>query len=622
MPTAPSPAIAPRIAFAAVAQVHRRIGLNAACAPVDRVIAGVAARERRRGDEQREPQRTQIAGCTRRFRFAAEVHATRRGEQSNGACRVTARRFCRASSRGHLRLPTRRWQRVVAARSQRSPRKRRGCSAAQVCHNPSPRRGLLWNSAPAPDRTSSRFVTRGRGSRSRAAPDTGLSVEAAGRTLRVGTAPDCDLVLHDDTVSRRHCEIELTETRLSRARRAARPTACASAGVRVFDFESSARASRLALGETTLAITPLARDRGPRAGRSASASATCSAASRKMRELFAELERLAPTQLSVLIEGETGTGKELVAESIHRAEPARGRARSWCSTAARSRRRLIESELFGHERGAFTGAVGSAAGRVRRGARRHALPRRDRRAAEGPAAEAAARAGAREVKRLGARKAQSRRRARDRRDQPQLDRRGRARATSARTCTTGSRRRAFACRRCASASRTSRCWSRTSWRSKRRSLPIETIAPQVWEMFAAHRWPGNVRELRNAVQRLLVAPELALRHEDRSPPAGGRRARRRRMRSSRCASRAATRPTTSSASYLRALLERTRRQRHARRGDRRSVAPDDPEADAQARPGRVAVGAGPESALYSNETFMSRASVCRVTPSLSRMSRA
>jgi DNA-binding NtrC family response regulator len=56
------------------------------------------------------------------------------------------------------------------------------------------------------------------------------------------------------------------------------------------------------------------------------------------------------------------------------------------------------------------------------------------------------------------------------------------------------------------------------------TLSPKTIAPHIWEMFAAHRWPGNVRELRNAVQRLVVAPELALHADDgpsSSPSADG-----------------------------------------------------------------------------------------------------
>ena len=80
-----------------------------------------------------------------------------------------------------------------------------------------------------------------------------------------------------------------------------------------------------------------------------------------MRRLFDELEKLSPTDTTVLLQGETGTGKDLVAR---RSTPlARGATgRSWWSTAAGMPETLIESELFGHERGAFTGAVQTRAG--------------------------------------------------------------------------------------------------------------------------------------------------------------------------------------------------------------------------------------------------------------------
>jgi transcriptional regulator with GAF, ATPase, and Fis domain len=81
-----------------------------------------------------------------------------------------------------------------------------------------------------------------------------------------------------------------------------------------------------------------------------------------MRELLDSLARVAATDATVLILGETGTGKELVARSIHEAGPRRGRALVRVNCAALPAT-LIESELFGHEKGAFTGATARREGR-------------------------------------------------------------------------------------------------------------------------------------------------------------------------------------------------------------------------------------------------------------------
>ena len=81
----------------------------------------------------------------------------------------------------------------------------------------------------------------------------------------------------------------------------------------------------------------------------------------EMRRLYPILERVAASNVPVVIEGETGTGKELLAEALHEAGPrASGPFVVFdCTTVAPS---LIESELFGHERGAFTGAVATRKG--------------------------------------------------------------------------------------------------------------------------------------------------------------------------------------------------------------------------------------------------------------------
>jgi DNA-binding NtrC family response regulator len=82
----------------------------------------------------------------------------------------------------------------------------------------------------------------------------------------------------------------------------------------------------------------------------------------EMRRLFREIERVAPSDASVLVEGESGTGKELVAHSIHARSAREGRPFVAVNASAFPDT-LAESELFGHERGAFTGAVAARSGR-------------------------------------------------------------------------------------------------------------------------------------------------------------------------------------------------------------------------------------------------------------------
>jgi DNA-binding NtrC family response regulator len=183
-------------------------------------------------------------------------------------------------------------------------------------------------------------------------PDAGLTCVSSTMELTVGTNDGNDLVLRDGSVSRHHCSFVVTPGGVE-LRDLGSTNGSYISGIRVTQAFVPA-ASTVAVGQTTLRFDsideplsePLSRDDafGPVVGHSAS-----------MRRLFAILERVAPTDANILLEGETGTGKGLVAEAIHQASQRAGGPFVVVDCASLPAG-VMESELFGHERGAFTGA--------------------------------------------------------------------------------------------------------------------------------------------------------------------------------------------------------------------------------------------------------------------------
>jgi len=237
-----------------------------------------------------------------------------------------------------------------------------------------------------------------------------------------------------------------------------------------------------------------------------------------MLELLLDLGRIAPTELSLLVEGETGTGKELVAECVHRASSRAGGpfVTFDCSSVAAT---LAESELFGHERGAFTGAVAAREGVFEQanggtifldelGELPRSLQPKLMRVLE-----------KRELRRLGGTKTIA------------VD----VRLISA----TNRNLRAEVKRQTFREDLYFRVAGARVYlppvRERIEDLPtliehflassdpprtLRDVPEQLWDAFRGYRWPGNVRELRNAVQRMLITPDRVFEPEPSSfaPP--------------------------------------------------------------------------------------------------------
>ena len=332
-------------------------------------------------------------------------------------------------------------------------------------------------------------------------PDAGTTRELVSTTLRIGSAPDNDLVLSDSTVSRHHCALEPV-TGGYRIRDEGSTNGILIGSMRVNDVTLTGPV-QLQLGNTRISVEPLA-ETVSREQMTAERFGDLLGRSARMRELFADLSRIAPADVTLLVEGETGCGKELVAESVHGASK---RAQAPlvvfdCSAIAPT---LIESELFGQERGAYTGAVarpglfeqadGGTVFLDELGELPKELQPKLLRVLE-----------RREVRRLGGQRTTAV-------DVRVISATNRNLAAEVQR---GNFREDLYFRLATAHVRVPPLRDRMDdlpvlvehfLKRAQSSLRLSDIPPPVWNMFKTHRWPGNVRELWNAVQRLLITPE-------------------------------------------------------------------------------------------------------------------
>jgi DNA-binding NtrC family response regulator len=189
-------------------------------------------------------------------------------------------------------------------------------------------------------------------------PDRGRACRLGEADVTVGVDRDVDLVLSDDRVSARHVAVRADGARFV-VRDLGSTNGTWYEGSRVTELAITA-GSTLLVGRSAVRIEPEAQplDVPPSQARRFGELVGESLA---MREVFAVLERVAATDTTVLVEGETGTGKELVARAVHDASPRR-RGPFVAVDCGALPENLLDSELFGHVRGAFTGAAQPRAG--------------------------------------------------------------------------------------------------------------------------------------------------------------------------------------------------------------------------------------------------------------------
>jgi DNA-binding NtrC family response regulator len=183
-------------------------------------------------------------------------------------------------------------------------------------------------------------------------PDRGTFIALTRGTHKIGKHAGCELVLTDGAVSSQHLQVQVEADRIL-VKDLGSTNGSWFAGARFTELEIG-RGATMTLGKSELRVEAVdaATALAP-----SSKNRFCEllGSSEPMRRMFTLLERVSKSTASVLIEGETGTGKELVAQALHAASDRASGPYVVCDLASLTAS-LCESELFGHVRGAFTGA--------------------------------------------------------------------------------------------------------------------------------------------------------------------------------------------------------------------------------------------------------------------------
>jgi DNA-binding NtrC family response regulator len=352
-----------------------------------------------------------------------------------------------------------------------------------------------------------------------AGPEAGASA-TLDRRATVGSSEENSLVLTDPQVSRNHLEVLAHDLGwLVRDRESRNGTFYRGAQIREVLLAVGAE---LRIGATVLRIERSAERSisiEPREG-----FGTLVGASRAIQEVFGLLAAVAPTETTVLILGETGTGKELAALEVHRTSP-RGDGPFIVLDCGAIPGELVESELFGHEKGAFTGATADHAGIFEQagggtvfldeiGELPLAMQTRLLRVLD-----------QRTVKRIGSARPRSvdiRVVAATHRDLAEMVREGSFRQDLYYRLGVVEVRLPPLRERLEDIPLLARHFLRRAGCAN----PDEVLVPRVLEVLATRAWPGNARELRNVVERAVVlrdgvASFSESKSEPRTPPPPG-----------------------------------------------------------------------------------------------------
>ncbi len=193
-----------------------------------------------------------------------------------------------------------------------------------------------------------------------AGADAGLEMSLGLPNVRIGTSPDNDLVLTDRAVSRRHAEIRMTPNGLL-LRDLGSTNGTFINDVRITEAYIPPDAE-CRLGYSNLLIRQRTEERKVAVPRQDHLGELVGS-SERMRELYGLIRAVAPTPTTVHLHGESGSGKELVARTLHTFSGRSGPFMVFDASVADAE--MVRNDLFGHIKGAFTGATGSREGAFR-----------------------------------------------------------------------------------------------------------------------------------------------------------------------------------------------------------------------------------------------------------------